>query len=99
MAKYRFDVKLKFRVFTLTEKMHKIGLVNVLSSVNELESAVADVARSVLERVWQESVMVRRAVSSFPFPLLFRPGAQALLLNTFASIQSSTAVQYTKHNR
>ena len=31
-------MKLKFRVFTLTEKMHKIGLVNILSSVNEFES-------------------------------------------------------------
>ena len=47
-------MKLKFRVFTLTEKMHKIGLVNILSSVNELESAVANVATSVLERAWQE---------------------------------------------
>ena len=45
-------MKLKFRVFTLTEKMHKIGLVNILSNVNEVESAVATVATSVLERVW-----------------------------------------------
>ena len=99
MAKYRVDVKLKCRVFTLIEKMHKIGLVNILSSVNELESAVANVARSVLERVWQESVMVRRAVSSFSFPLLFRPGAQALPPTTFASELNRTVSSTTGHQR
>ena len=61
-------MKLKFRVFTLTEKMHKIGLVNILSSVNELESAVATVATSVLERVWQERYDGEESCVLIPIP-------------------------------
>ena len=64
----RFDVKLKFRVFTLTEKVHKIGLVNVLSSVNDLESAVATVATSVHERAWQERYDGEESCVLFPIP-------------------------------
>ena len=73
-------MKLKFRVFTLTEKMHKIGLVNILSSVNEFESAVADVAASLhlsLRGCGRRGVTVRRAVSSshshFSSDLVHRP--------------------------
>ena len=68
MAKYRFDMKLKCRVFTLIEKMHKIGLVNILASVNERESAVADVATSVLERVWQERCDGEESCVLIPIP-------------------------------
>ena len=61
-------MKLKCRVFTLIEKMHKIGLVNILASVNELESAVADVATSVLERVWQERCDGEESCVLIPIP-------------------------------
>ena len=58
----------QFRVFTLTEKMHKIGLVNILSNVNELESAVANVTTSVLERVWQERYDGEESCVLIPIP-------------------------------
>ncbi len=61
-------MKLKFRVFTNSEKMHKIGLVNILASVNELESAVANVATSVLERVWQERYDSEESCVLIPIP-------------------------------
>ena len=62
-------MKLQFRVFTLTEKMHKIGLVNVLSNVNEFESAVATVAASILERVWQERYDGEESCVLIPIPI------------------------------
>ena len=40
---------------------------------------------------------VRRAVFSFPFPLLFRPGAQALLLNTLPLPRLPLPLQGTRH--
>ena len=95
----RFDVKLKFRVFTLTEKMHKIGLVNILSSVNEFESAVADVAGLSMRGCGRRGMTMRGDVSSFPFLLLLRPGAQALPPTTFASELNRTVSSTTNHQR
>ena len=42
---------------------------------------------------------VRRAVFSFPFPLLFRPGAQALPPTTFASELNRTGTRHRESDR
>ena len=48
--------------------MHKIGLVNILSNANEVESAVATVATSVLERAWQERYNGDESYVLIPIP-------------------------------
>ena len=42
--------------------------MNILSSVNELESAVATVATSVLERVWKERYDGEESCVLIPIP-------------------------------